>query len=131
MSEQPRPEVETEFHGHVEPGHATDVDLNPREIMDRPVALSDHSGDLTHANLGAIGRIQRTPRMIPGGDDRENHRPHDGPKPIIKGAVDKNSLGCRRPKYAPAGHAAARISSAVRRGWLWRRQNVYRSSGRS
>ena len=46
LAEEPRAEVDAEFHRHVEAWHAAVLHLHARKVMDTPIAIADHGGDL-------------------------------------------------------------------------------------
>ncbi|MGC1458240.1 MAG: hypothetical protein WA825_08185 [Steroidobacteraceae bacterium] len=65
LSKEAGPEVQAKLQRHVETWHAGGgVDLNSRQVVNTPVTLSYHLGDLADANLCAIGRVQGAPRII-------------------------------------------------------------------
>jgi hypothetical protein len=64
-SEKPGTEMQPEFHGHVETRYpGTWVEFDSRQIVDSPIALANHLGDLTHPDFGSVRRIERTPRVV-------------------------------------------------------------------
>ena len=131
FAEETGAEVKAKLHRHVEARYAGDIDLDPREIVDTPIAFADHRRDLADPDVRAVCRIQRATRMIARRDDRENHRAQDRLKPVVERAIDEDGLGGWWFRRAPLRHAPARTWSAARRGSLRLWASACHSLGRS
>jgi hypothetical protein len=87
LSEQSGAEVQAKFQGHVEARQAAGGDLDARKIVNAPVTVADHGGDLADPCFSAIGRIQRAAGMVAGRDDREDDRPQDRLEVVIERGI--------------------------------------------
>ena len=68
-------------------------DLDTREIVDAPVAFTDHPSNLSDTDVRSVGLVERATRMVARRDDREDHRAQDRFELIIKRAIDEDGLG--------------------------------------
>lgn len=67
LTEEASAETQSKFHRHVETRHAGEwVDLSSGNIVNSPVAIAYEVRDLADSDLGAVCRIQRTPRVVAG-----------------------------------------------------------------
>src|ERR1700722_14270683 len=115
-AEKSRPKMKAQLHRHVEPRHASRIDLDPRKIVYPPVALANHRGDLADPDLRPVGRIKRATRMVARRDDRKDHRAKNCLEPLVERAIDENGLGGWRLRRASVHRASARTLPAARRG---------------
>ena len=64
VAEEAGSEMQAQLHWHIETRYPRRTDLDPRKIVDAPVAFTDHSGDLADPDLGAVGLIECAPGVI-------------------------------------------------------------------
>jgi hypothetical protein len=65
------------------------VELNPRDIMDRPVTRRDHAHDFGKPHNAAVAEVERASRPIAARHHREASGPEEWTVSVVKRTVDK------------------------------------------